>query len=266
MAKTKRQASQSNFIALKNQVKRIPFSILIYDSLLNLFRYFKYLAGFYRFRQLLRKTESRFPLPKWREHQSHLGEDTETTSFDSHYIHHPAWAARIIAKTKPTLHVDISSSLTFCTMISAFVPVEFYDYRPAPLEMENLVCKHGDLMRLPFDDESIPSLSCMHVVEHIGLGRYGDPLDPDGDLKAIAELKRVLAKGGSLLFVAPVGKPKIQFNAHRIYSYNQVTILFEGLHVEQFSLVDDTNQIFIDADPSYANQQEYGCGCWWFKK
>jgi hypothetical protein len=59
----------------------------------------------------------------------------------------------------------------------------------------------------------------MHVIEHIGLGRYGEALDPDGDLKAIRELVRVLAAGGNLLVVVPVGRPRIQFNAHRIYDY-----------------------------------------------
>ncbi|NDC42314.1 MAG: DUF268 domain-containing protein, partial [Chitinophagia bacterium] len=56
---------------------------------------------------------------------------------------------------------------------------------------------------LPFESDSIPSLSCMHTIEHVGLGRYGDQLDPQGDLKAIAELKRVVQPGGDLLFVTP---------------------------------------------------------------
>jgi len=47
----------------------------------------------------------------------------------------------------------------------------------------------------------------MNVVEHVGLGRYGEPLDPEGDIKAMRELRRVLAPGGSLLFVVPVGRP-----------------------------------------------------------
>lgn len=106
----------------------------------------------------------------------------------------------------------------------------------------------------------------MHVIEHIGLGRYGEPLDPDGDLKAIAELKRVLKPGGSLFFVTPVGKPRIQFNAHRIYSYEQIAEYFFGLEIRQFALVDDSGLFSLDAAPASANQQSYGCGCWWFIK
>ncbi|CAG1012645.1 hypothetical protein ANAEL_04464 [Anaerolineales bacterium] len=260
------QYNPSIYKTFKKLIKRIPFSIFIYDSLLYMFRYFRYAAAFSRFHKAAKRARDRFGLPKWKERYPCLGEDTETTFFDSHYIYHPAWAARIVAQIQPAVHIDISSSLTFCSIVSAFVPVEFYDYRPAPLDLENLNCKHGNLTKLPFAGESVESLSCMHVVEHIGLGRYGDPLDPDGDVKAIAELKRVLAKGGSLLFVTPVGTPKIRFNAHRIYSCEQIMSYFNGLHVEQFALVDDNGRLFINADPSYANRQEYGCGCWWFKK
>ena len=85
----------------------------------------------------------------------------------------------------------------------------------------------------------------MHTVEHVGLGRYGDPIDPDGDLKAIKELKRVkLQKMGSLLFfVVPIGgTSKIEFNAHRIYSYNQVISYFEEFELREFSLIPENGK------------------------
>jgi SAM-dependent methyltransferase len=202
----------------------------------------------------------------WKERYPILGEKTTQTNFDTHYIYHPAWAARILAQVRPSLHIDISSSLHFCTMLSAFIPVQFYDYRPAKLRLSGLESNHGDLMHLPFSENSIESLSCMHVVEHIGLGRYGDPLDPDGDLKAIAELKRVLRKGGSLIFVVPVGQPKIRFNAHRIYSYEQIISYFPGFQIEQFALIDDLGELRINAEPGDVARQKYGCGCWHFVK
>ena len=132
----------------------------------------------------------------WGDRFPCLDDRTGTTGFDRHYVFHPAWAARILAQTRPVEHVDISSALIFPVLVSAFIPVKFYDYRPADLQLNNLTSEHADLLALPFPDGSIPSLSCMHVVEHVGLGRYGDPPDPDGDLKAIAELKRVVARGG----------------------------------------------------------------------
>ena len=94
-------------------------------------------------------------------------------------------------------------------------------------------------MQLPFGDGTIASLSCMHVVEHVGLGRYGETLDYDGDLKAIAEVKWVVTAGGSLILAVPVGRPKIVFNAHRIYSYEQILLYFEGFELREFALIPD---------------------------
>ena len=196
-----------------------------------------------------------------------LKDKTLTTGFDRHYIYHPAWAARVLSETKPIEHVDISSSLAFCTLVSAFVPISFFDYRPAELQLSGLSSKSADLLSLPFEDRSISSLSCMHVVEHVGLGRYGDRLDPEGDLKAIEQLTRVLAIGGSLLFVVPIGKPRIQFNAHRIYSYEQILSYFSELDLMEFSLIPDSPKdggLIRNAPVELANLQSYACGCFWF--
>jgi hypothetical protein len=118
-------------------------------------------------------------------------------------------------------------------------------------------------------DESIYSISCMHVIDHIGLGRYGDGMDPKGDIKAIAEIKRVLAKDGNLLFVVPVGRPKIMYNAHRIYSYEQIIEYLGDLELKEFALIPDDQPrsgLIRNASPSLVKEQNYGCGCFWFKK
>lgn len=198
-----------------------------------------------------------------------LKQNGPNTKFDKHYIYHTAWAARKLAEMSPTIHVDISSLLYFSTLVSAFIPIDFYDYRPAEISLSNLESNHADLTKLPFEDGSINSLSCMHVIEHIGLGRYGDPLDVDGDLKSIGELKRVMADGGHLLFVVPIGgTPKIRFNAHRVYSYNQIISYFEGFNLEEFSLIPMKRPegIIINANEEQSNNEDEGCGCFLFKK
>ena len=214
------------------------------------------------------KKEKRFSM-KLTELFPSLFDNTGTTRFDPHYTYHPAWAARVVAKIKPAKHIDISSILHFSTLVSAFVPVDFYDYRPADVHLENLACKSGDLTALPFASNSVESLSCMHTIEHVGLGRYGDPIDPDGDIKAAKELVRVVKPGGSLIYVAPVGRPRIEFNAHRIYSYEQVMKLFEGMELREFSLVPDDFKkygLIKNADKEMVKDQSYACGCFWFVK
>ena len=196
-----------------------------------------------------------------------LSDATEDTPFDSHYVYHTAWAARILAQLRPSRHVDIGSCLRFATLVSAFVPVEFYDYRPAKIALPGLVCKNANVLALPFADQSVMHLSCMHVVEHIGLERYGDPFDPQGDVKAMRELTLVLAPGGNLLFVVPVGhEARIQYNAHRIYTHKQICDYFAELRLESFAFVTDSGAFIADASEASSVGQKYGCGCFYFTK
>lgn len=198
-----------------------------------------------------------------------LNDKTPTTPFEPHYTYHPAWAARIIAKINPQTHTDISSTVSFCTIASAFLQIDFYDYRPADIRLTNLTCKTANLTNLHFESNSIASLSCMHTIEHIGLGRYGEPIDYDGDLKAIKELKRVVIPSGDLLIVIPIGKAKIEFNAHRIYSYEQIISYFDDFKLIEFTLIPDNYEelgLIENATKDQADIQNWGCGCFWFKK
>jgi len=204
----------------------------------------------------------------WEDRYPIMNERTQTTPIDSQYVYHTAWATRLLARTRPQRHVDISSYVYFPTIVSAFIPIDFYDYRPLPVRLSGLTTGAEDLTALTFANNSIPSLSCMHVIEHVGLGRYGDRLDPEGDLKAARELKRVLAPGGTLLIVVPVGTPRVCFNAHRIYAYSQVLAMFEGLTLDEFAvLLDDPSQGLIsNASAALVARQYLGCGCFAFKK
>lgn len=198
-----------------------------------------------------------------------LFENIPFTRFDTHYIYHTAWAARKVKEIGAVYHTDISSSLYFSSIVSAFTPVHFYDYRPASLNLSGHTSGSANLSNLHFEDNSINSLSCMHTVEHIGLGRYGDPIDPDGDIQAAKELSRVLAHGGNLLFVVPVGKPRVEFNAHRVYAYKDVVSMFPTLTLKEFSLIpDDALNVgmLYNATKSDSDKQNYGCGCFWFIK
>jgi len=251
---------------MRQKFKKIAVRFLLAGHLkrayIHLIRYADFLRDFHDFR---RKSRGRADLHvAWRDRYPCLYDNTGNTGFDRHYVFHTAWAARVIAQNRPPKHVDVSSSLYFCSILSASLPIEFYDYRPASLGLDNLRSERGDLLRLPFEDGTIQSLSCMHVVEHVGLGRYGDTLDSNGDLRAIAELKRVLAPRGDLLFVVPVGRPRVMFNAHRIYSYEQILNYFSDLTLKEFALIPDdqaTGGLMRHANPELVKDQTYACGC-----
>jgi hypothetical protein len=231
--------------------------------------YGRYLGDYWSFYRMSRRARRDLPL-RWRDRYPCLNERTATASFEPHYTFHTAWAARVLAELRPERHVDIASSLMFVVTLSAFVPVDYYDYRPARLSLAGLTPRAADLTQLPFPDRSIPSLSCMHAVEHVGLGRYGDPLDPLGDFAAMRELERVVAPGGSLLFVVPVGTPRVCYNAHRIYGFEQVAESFRELRLRQFALIPDGAEqgggLILDAPPELVARQRYACGCFWLER
>ena len=223
-----------------------------------------------QYRSFARQNQAERPefSASWSDRWARLDDKTGHLPFDAHYVYHTAWAARVLAELRPTKHIDISSYTYFATVASAFVPVEFYDYRPANIKLSNLKCGAADLCQLTFADQSVESLSCMHTIEHIGLGRYGDPLDVNGDRRALAELQRVVAPGGSLLIVVPVGEPRIQFNAHRIYDPAMIEGGLPELKLHRWSLLPDDSSNGLVENPTreFALQQRYACGCFWFKR
>ena len=106
------------------------------------------------------------------------------------------------------------------------------------------------------------SLSSICVVEHIGLGRYGDPLDPRGSEKSISEIIRVLKPGGDLYFTVPIdAADKIYFNAHRSFTRGHVLELFGAL-----KLMEERYIYGRDLCPAYDPKLAFGTGMYHFQK
>jgi SAM-dependent methyltransferase len=167
-----------------------------------------------------------------------LGDDTTETGIEPTYFYQDAWAFEQIVNRHPQHHVDVGSHHKFTALLSKVVPVTMVDIRPLSLPLESLRFKQGSILELPFEDGSIDSLSSLCVVEHIGLGRYGDPLDPNGSEKAIAELCRVLAPGGFLYLSIPVGDQSlVAFNAGRIFSIDDLKKLLQPLLIKDSAFI-----------------------------
>jgi SAM-dependent methyltransferase len=196
-----------------------------------------------------------------------LSDDTPEQGYDPHYVIHTGWAARKLAESKPIIHHDFGASLYFASIVSAFITLYYHDIRNPNLPFRDVTFTSENLTNLSFKDESLYSLSALHCLEHVGLARYGDELDAKGDRKAAKELMRVLAPGGELLIVVPMeDPPRCQFNAHRLYSYENVMELFYGVALAEFSLITNSSEFFPYCNPSKMKGQTYACGCFRFIK
>ena len=195
-----------------------------------------------------------------------LTDATFKIGFDPHYFFQAAWLARKLAARQPRVHTDIGSDVGMVGVMSAFVPVEFLDIRPLDVALTGLVSRNDNLSSLILPSDSVSSLSCLHVLEHVGLGRYGDPLDPDGHVKGAGELSRVLAYGGDLYVSVPVGRERVCFNAHRVFSVATVRKLFSNLDLSELALVDDSGRFETKIDASAVESYEYACGLFHFVK
>jgi SAM-dependent methyltransferase len=195
-----------------------------------------------------------------------LHDRTQTTDFNKHYFYQDIWAFRRICESKVDHHVDAASRVDFAGFLSAITKVTFIDIRPAEVNLKNFESMDGNILALPFKDNSIKSLSCLSVAEHIGLGRYDNLLDPLGTEKACRELKRVLQKGGNLYFSIPVGQPKLYFNSHRTPSFRQIIGYFEGLELIEFSGIDEEGLFTENIDINALEDANFKEGLFWFKK
>ncbi len=187
---------------------------------------------------------------------------------DAHYFHMDIWAARHIFEANIRDHVDVGSRLDgFVGHILPFCKVTYVDKRPLDLNVDGFKFSQGSILEMPFPDKSILSLSCLHVIEHIGLGRYGDPVNPEGYHLAAKELVRVIQPGGTLLLGTPVGRERLCFDAHRIFDPQTVVDLFNVLSLAEFSLIDDSSEkVIYNATFDWARRCEYGCGLFRFTK
>jgi hypothetical protein len=90
-------------------------------------------------------------------------------------------------------------------------------------------------------------------VEHSGLGRYGDPLDPNGDIKTMQDIHKNLITNGILIWGAPVGHDALVWNAHRIYGKIRMPVLFNGFRELEWIDVDKNSILNLDLNNNSIN-------------
>lgn len=185
-----------------------------------------------------------------------------------HYFHQDLYVAQKIFKNNPARHIDVGSRIDgFVAHVASFREIEVLDIREVTNTLENITFKKADVMLLQDDlTEATDSLSCLHALEHFGLGRYGDPIDYFGYLKGLRSITKMLKKGGRFYFSVPIGKQRIEFNAHRVFSISYLLeILSVDYKIDCFSFVDDKGDFFknqlLTKETIHNNFNcHYGCG------
>ncbi|MBI3382847.1 MAG: DUF268 domain-containing protein [Aquabacterium sp.] len=191
-------------------------------------------------------------------------------SASGHYFHQDLLVATKINQAHPQKHVDVGSRIDgFVAHVAAFREIEVFDIRPLnPTAHPRIKFIQGDLM----SDNGAPSdycdsLSCLHALEHFGLGRYGDPIDPDGHRKGFRNLTRMLKDGGILYISFPIGSSGTHFNAHRVFDPTEILEWGkEDFQLIDYHYVDDQGSLQKCVTPSATPQLHYGCGIYTLRK
>lgn len=230
------------------------------------------LKGWPYFRRDLKKIKSQlkgnteFKITRW---YPVLRERFESNGdLKGHYFHQDLLVARRIFNNKPIRHVDVGSRVDgFVAHVASFREIEVFDIRPQKEKVKNISFVMADFMSI---DSSLhdytDSLSSLNVIEHFGLGRYGDPIDINGHLKGLENMGKVIKPGGKFYFSTPIGPQRIEFNAHRVFSLEYLLKIFADQYtIDHFSYVDDEGHLFEDViltpeDIARNFNCQFGCG------
>lgn len=183
-----------------------------------------------------------------------------------HYFQQDLLVARKVYAANPFTHLDVGSRIDgFVSHLAVFRQVIVGDIRPMTSNIPNVSFAQLDLMA-DIKTDMIgrwPSISCLHALEHFGLGRYGDPIRADGHLLGLSNLAKMLEGKGRLYLSVPIGRQRIEFNAHRVFAVGYLLKLFDkyGLKVDVFSYIDDEGNLHESADTMKVPESlNFGCG------
>jgi hypothetical protein len=205
-----------------------------------------------------------------------LGEKSEAAGGASGaYFHQDFLVARKIFERNPRHHIDVGSRVDgFVAHVATFRPIEILDIRPCRSFHPNAIFQVADLSNLATVPRSCcDSASCLHALEHFGLGRYGDPIGANHWKSGLTALSLMLESGGQLYLSVPIGRQRVEFNAHRVFHVS--TILQQAsscsLLLDAFSFVDDAGDLHAEipaskVDDTISGNLIFGCGIFEFIK
>lgn len=190
------------------------------------------------------------------------------------YFHQDMLVARRVLEAAPKRHMDVGSRIDgFVAHVAVFRPIDVLDIRPLHSTIHNVRFIEADLMQATGElAASTDSLSCLHALEHFGLGRYGDPINPEGHLKGFRNLIDMLVPEGTLYLSFPIGAAAVEYNAHRVFDCQEVLSWpgSESLRLKGFDFVDDHGVLHESVPPKEIPRRcaalRHGCGIYTFAR
>ncbi len=181
-----------------------------------------------------------------------------------HYFHQDLLVAKFIHDKNPIRHVDVGSRIDgFVAHVASFRPIEVVDIRPLEVSTyDNIQFIKADLMNENISLKSVcDSLSCLHALEHFGLGRYNDPLKPNGHLIGFNNLYEMLKPRGVLYLSFPIGKNEVHFNSQRIFHPEEIKKwIVDKFKIERFDYVNDNGDLIRNSSIDQVEPLSFGCG------
>ena len=235
----------------------------------------------------LRKTFSLFNLPKYIQHYflyKKLGGkiknfypmlddfNTSAANIKNHLFHADLLTSQNVFKKKPTKHLDVGSRIDgVVAQIASFRKLDVFDIREIDIDPhQNINFLKKDLLQNIElnDNEKYDSISSIGCIAHVGLGRYGDKIDPEGFKKAICSISNLSKDDAYVYILTPVGKEGVEFNAHWIF--NPIKIINEfkiyNFNLEEFHLINDEGELELNANFEKTKNLNFGGGYYVFKK
>ncbi len=199
----------------------------------------------------------------------------EAGELDAHYFLQDIEMARAVVDSAPVVHYDIGSRIDgfIAHILSSgrIGKVVLMDVRPLSVHVEGLDFIQTDATTLNnIEDVSLESLSALHAIEHFGLGRYGDSINPESWKYALESIQKKMKVGGVFYFSVPVGPVnKLVFNAHRIFAPSTVISTLDQMNLISFKYIHEMKVIDVDINCIQNIDDlvsEYDCGLFIFVK
>jgi Caenorhabditis protein of unknown function, DUF268 len=182
--------------------------------------------------------------------------------------------ARMIHLNNPSKHVDIGSRVDgFVTHVASFRDIEVLDIRPITTQIPGVVFKQADLMNPHLDmQEYCDSLSCLHALEHFGLGRYCDPIDSKGFERGFVSMTSLLKQDGIFYLSVPIGIERVEFNANWVFDPRVIVNLGNqnSLKLSELTVIQSRGKVekvsFDEENLCHLASQRYNLGVFVFHK